>query len=460
MLENNTYISNNLTAVNSKYINLPENYSGITQQEKSDSVEISAENKKQEPKDKQIKPKHVIIAAASLGMAGLITLLGVVTRARGLNKKADRIIKKGLQNSEHADKILNFTRLKENLELSAKEGRILKFTNLMNNSANIKDCYLAPFLQKFPILRGFAKKTSQMYTNTGVKMTQSAYKHASSTYGALDLKILNALDSDEIRKLIEKRNILIDSNFGTKELNARVGKIQEIMNNVGEKGIAVEVRDTFSNLIKEFIKSKGKDREGFFKFVAEDMVKDQKAQYIKELADMRKAILSADDEILEALKGKIDDETYKNIGEAFKKSQKSLNNAIRTEGNDLFDKIRDIEIGSAPNDILGMFSTAGMLGIYLAQAEDKNQRVEAALTTGVPLGLGMLATTFATMKMYTGMKAMGFGAVATFIANNIGKIINREYQKRNNIKPQELDIPTLDSAVDNLKNKITNAPEN
>ena len=257
MLENNVYIANNLTGVNSKYISLPENYSNVLQQESKDIVEISAENKNGEPKNKQIKPKHVIIAAASLAMAGLITILGVVTRARGLNKKANKIIQKGLQNSEHADKILNFTRLKENLELSAKEGRILKFTNLMNNSANIKDCYLMPFLKKFPILKDFARKTSQIYTNTGVQMTQSAYKHASKTYSALDSKILDAIDSDEIKKLIKKRNALINSDFGTQGLNQRVETIREIMNNVGEDGIAVEVRNTFSKLINIFILSKG-----------------------------------------------------------------------------------------------------------------------------------------------------------------------------------------------------------
>ena len=101
-----------------------------------------------------------------------------------------------------------------------------------------------------------------------------------------------------------------------------------------------------------------------------------------------------------------------------------------------------------------MLGTTGMLGVYLAQAEDKNQRVEAALTTGVPLGLGMLSTTFATMKMYTGMKAIAFGAVATFIANTIGKAINKEYQKRHNVKNQDLEIPTLDITFDNFREKI------
>ena len=154
----------------------------------------------------------------------------------------------------------------------------------------------------------------------------------------------------------------------------------------------------------------------------------------------------------------MDEKTFETLSASRQNAQKSLNNALRTEGNDLFDKIRDIEIGSAPNDILGMLGTTGMLGVYLAQAKDKDQRVEAALTTGLPLGLGMLATTFATMKMYTGMKAIAFGAVATFISNNIGKIINKEYQKKNNVQPKEVEIPTIDKTVENIKDKITNAP--
>ena len=179
---------------------------------------------------------------------------------------------------------------------------------------------------------------------------------------------------------------------------------------------------------------------------------------VENLAKMRDDILKADETIFETLKGKVDEKTFETLSASRQNAQKSLNNALRTEGNDLFDKIRDIEIGSAPNDILGMLGTTGMLGVYLAQAKDKDQRVEAALTTGLPLGLGMLATTFATMKMYTGMKAIAFGAVATFISNNIGKIINKEYQKKNNVQPKEVEIPTIDKTVENIKDKITNAP--
>ena len=114
----------------------------------------------------------------------------------------------------------------------------------------------------------------------------------------------------------------------------------------------------------------------------------------------------------------------------------------------------NINIESPPKNFLGWEEPAGLMGIYLAQAEDKNQRVEVALTTGVPLGLGMIATTFATMKMYAGIKSLAFGAVTTFAANTIGKLINNQYQKRNNVETKEPEIFTLDKATHEFTQKI------
>lgn len=466
MLENTTQI--NKAVINSKYMVKTDankavknpidnvNY-GRDTVVLSDKQNNSADNNN----DKNSK-KRFIIAGASLALAGFITLFGVLLRGhtQRLNKKTKNIFQNWFEKN-NLDKALNFTKAKDKIKLSAEDKKVIQMSNFMNNTANIKDCYLMPFLKKFPILRGFANKTSKLYTDTGIKMTQGAYKHASSVYNNLDTKILNALneaEADEIKKLIDKRNALINSSFGQESLLPRVKGIQKAMSEVGENGIAVEVRDTFTDLIKRFVTSKGKDRAGFFNFVAEDMVKNQKAAYVENLAKMRDDILKADETIFETLKGKVDEKTFEILSASRQNAQKSLNNALRTEGNDLFDKIRDIEIGSAPNDILGMLGTTGMLGVYLAQAKDKDQRVEAALTTGLPLGLGMLATTFATMKMYTGMKAIAFGAVATFISNNIGKIINKEYQKKNNVQPKEVEIPTIDKTVENIKDKITNAP--
>ncbi len=400
------------------------------------------------------KSKNILIATSALGIASLITLLGVLTKARGLNKKIKNILEKKL-NIQEGSNILNMTKLKENATLSTKENKMLKITNFLNNTANIKDCYLLPFLDKIPFLRGFARHTSNIYIQTGIGMTQSAYKHANSAYARFDKKItelLREVQCDDIAELIEKRTKLLSKHFGPENVAQKAAKIEEIMDGVGKRGICIEVRDKFTELIKKALTKR--DFKGFGEFVAENMVKKQKSDYIYDLGKIRDEILELDDEIIEALSAKFDKKTIEEILKAKTNAQKTLNNAIRTEGNDLFDKIRDVKIGSAPNDILGMISTTGLLGLYLAQAEDKNQRVEAALTTGVPLGLGMLSTTFATMKMYTGIKALAFGAITTFVANTIGKLINKEYQKRHNITSQELEIPTLDKTISEIKEKV------
>lgn len=451
---NNAPIQNNIdySKINQKYLTYEKK---PTLEVKKDVVEISAENtnKKTDTKEEKPKSKRSLIAKISIGAAGAIALLGVLTRARGFNKKVKEIL--GEKINKNSDHVLNMTKLKENVTLSKREGKILKISNFLNNTANIKDCYLLPFLNKFPILRGFAQKTSQMYTNTGVSMTQSAYRRANNAYSIFDNKLMEILKDvadDSVKTKIAQRNKIIAENFMAENVSTRAKEIENIMDNIGDRGIAVEVRDKFTSLIKKMFKEH--DISGFGEFVAEDMVKTQKTSYINKLRENRDLILKSDDEIIDLLRSSVDEKTLNNLINAKTNAQKSLNNAIRTEGNDLFDKIRDVKIGSAPNDILGMLGTTGMLGVYLAQAEDKNQRVEAALTTGVPLGLGMLSTTFATMKMYTGMKAIAFGAVATFIANTIGKAINKEYQKHHNVKNQDLEIPTLDITFDKFMEKI------
>ena len=66
----------------------------------------------------------------------------------------------------------------------------------------------------------------------------------------------------------------------------------------------------------------------------------------------------------------------------------------------------------------------------------------------------MIATTFATMKMYAGIKSLAFGAITTFIANTIGKVINKQYQKTNNVEHKEPEIPTLDKFTKDFNDKI------
>lgn len=467
-----TLIQTNTQPVYSKYLSAPSSNA----QQKNDTIEITPKVQEQtpsqeQPQEKNKKSKKALIASLSLGVAGAATLLGVLTNTRGWNKKVAKILK---ENFKDGDEIFNLTKLKETIQASAKDKKVIKLSNFMNNMANFKDCYILPILEKIPGLKQFAKKTSDIYKQTGVKMTQGAYKHADNAYMAFDAKIkkvLDTLDDNEIReqieKLIQKRNEIIKKRFTPDSVqkfvdgveSGRITDIEKIMDNVDDgKGICRTVRSRFNKLIKGAIKSKGKDVEGFGDFIAEDLIKAQKEKFISPLKDAKIKINELDKQILELLESGCGEEYLlkhsQNIAKSRSDAARALNNAIRTEANDLFDKMRDVKIGSAPTDILSMAGTAGLMGVYLAQAEDKDQRVEVALTTGVPLGLGMIATTFATMKMYAGIKSLAFGAITTFIANTIGKVINKQYQKANNVEHKEPEIPTLDKFTKDFNDKI------
>ena len=467
-----TLIQTNTQPVYSKYLSAPSSNA----QQKNDTIEISPKTQEQtpsqeQPQEKNKKSKKALIASLSLGVAGAATLLGVLTNTRGWNKKVAKILK---ENFKDGDEIFNLTKLKETIQASAKDKKVIKLSNFMNNMANFKDCYILPILEKIPGLKQFAKKTSDIYKQTGVKMTQGAYKHADNAYMAFDAKIkkvLDTLDDNEIReqieKLIQKRNEIIKKRFTPNSVqkfvdgveSGRITDIEKIMDNVGDgKGICRTVRSNFNNLIRRAVKSKGKDVDGFGNFIAEDLIKAQKEKFIFPLKDAKNQINELDKQILELLESSCGEEYLlkhsQNIAKSRSDAARALNNAIRTEANDLFDKMRDVKIGSAPTDILSMAGTAGLMGVYLAQAEDKDQRVEVALTTGVPLGLGMIATTFATMKMYAGIKSLAFGAITTFIANTIGKVINKQYQKANNVEHKEPEIPTLDKFTKDFNDKI------
>ena len=467
-----TLIQTNTQPVYSKYLSAPSSNA----QQKNDTIEISPKTQEQtpsqeQPQEKNKKSKKALIASLSLGVAGAATLLGVLTNTRGWNKKVAKILK---ENFKDGDEIFNLTKLKETIQASAKDKKVIKLSNFMNNMANFKDCYILPILEKIPGLKQFAKKTSDIYKQTGVKMTQGAYKHADNAYMAFDAKIkkvLDTLDDNEIReqieKLIQKRNEIIKKRFTPDSVqkfvdgveSGRITDIEKIMDNVGDgKGICRTVRSNFNNLIRRAVKSKGKDVDGFGNFIAEDLIKAQKEKFIFPLKDAKIKINELDKQILELLESSCGEEYLlkhsKNMAKSRSDAARALNNAIRTEANDLFDKMRDVKIGSAPTDILSMAGTAGLMGVYLAQAEDKDQRVEVALTTGVPLGLGMIATTFATMKMYAGIKSLAFGAITTFIANTIGKVINKQYQKANNVEHKEPEIPTLDKFTKDFNDKI------
>lgn len=126
------------------------------------------------------------------------------------------------------------------------------------------------------------------------------------------------------------------------------------------------------------------------------------------------------DEMLEIYKRLAPDE-YVNIEKDCKKIVKNIDKSINIEAEQFFDKVRDLQIGSAPTDVLSILGSAGMIGYGLAKAKDNDERISVTLKAGIPV-IGAVGTSlYCTARLISGGKAMAFGLLSGWILNKIGE---------------------------------------
>ncbi len=167
------------------------------------------------------------------------------------------------------------------------------------------------------------------------------------------------------------------------------------------------------------------------------------------------------EDIMSALKAVLDNETYANtIEPACKNALKALHKACSMEMNDTMDKLRDINCGSAPTDFLTLITSAGGLLLYLAQAENNDERVSLGLTTGLPLISTVGTNLYGAINQFSGRKSMLFSLGTAFITTRICKKLDKAYKKSRgldeNAKPSVVTIDDYISYLDPAKNTVGN----
>lgn len=111
--------------------------------------------------------------------------------------------------------------------------------------------------------------------------------------------------------------------------------------------------------------------------------------------------------------------------QAAKEAVKSFNKSAHLENSEYFDKVRDLELGSAPTDVLTILLSAGLISHDLLKAKDNNQKTSVMLTSGIPL-VGAIATTvISTTKLVSGGKSLALGFVSGILLNFIGKFVDK-----------------------------------
>ena len=113
-----------------------------------------------------------------------------------------------------------------------------------------------------------------------------------------------------------------------------------------------------------------------------------------------------------------------------RKAVSSFDKALKTETTEFFDKLRDLQLGSAPTDVIGILAPTAMIGYGLIEAADTDERKSVMYTAGIPI-IGSVATTiYCTTKLISGGISLGIAAATGVAFKIIGDIIDK-YRPKN-----------------------------
>lgn len=147
--------------------------------------------------------------------------------------------------------------------------------------------------------------------------------------------------------------------------------------------------------------------------------------------------------IMDEYKKALSPKDYKKLEKSVNRTLKSLDKSIDLETDKLFDKIRDLKIGAALNDILSIIASLGAIGWGLSKAENNEERISIALKYGIP-AIGAITTALLfTVGLVPAGPSLVLGLVAGGIINKLGEMADNARKKYKEQQPI-VNIPNVD----------------
>lgn len=394
--------------------------------------------------------KYALLASVGISVtAGLVAAFrhkgGIVKTAKesfgklkGLFAKGSKKTNEALQNAKNA------TEGMADLQKGA------------DNINNAKDSLMRHFLMKIPGYEKFDTWASGIYKKSSLKTLNKTYTKAKNAVFKADDALFesaqkNGLDEtrlSRLKDLIAKRREKLTEFTSQEAIKSRIDKIDGSIQRLDE--------DAWSTI-------RGLKEEGFIngarrlskKALAEERLQQAKKLQSSLITPYKNMGLTDDEakEFMEIIEAVTKNSSSSELTRLVSGAKKTFGRAFNKEKVDFFEKIRDINYGCAPADIIGTASTIGTLGLYTAQADTKEERVGVTLTTGIPLVVSLGTTIAMTTKMIGGAKALILGALTGLGANVIGSQINKKYQEVKGTKNAPKTIVTFDDYANTAKEK-------
>ena len=122
------------------------------------------------------------------------------------------------------------------------------------------------------------------------------------------------------------------------------------------------------------------------------------------------------------------------------KTIKSFDKALDLETVQFFSKVSDLQLGSAPTDVLSILASCGMIGYGLVNAKNGDERWDVVFTSGIPIVGAITTSLVCAAKLVSGGKGLLTTIVSGFALKYVGEFANylRLKVKQGENSPKEL----------------------
>ncbi len=110
---------------------------------------------------------------------------------------------------------------------------------------------------------------------------------------------------------------------------------------------------------------------------------------------------------------------------SLKNAVKSFDKSVNLEIGEFFDKVRDLEIGSAPTDILTVLISLGLIIRGLNYAPTDDEKTSVMLKSGIPIVGALITSIVSATKLVSGGKSLALGFISGILLNQAGILTDK-----------------------------------
>ena len=389
----------------------------------------------------------IATSAVLLGFGVLAIMKGL---PKGFTKKIENlksVLEQRLDkfsDEAKSSKLANFYKY-----LFGKTEKAAEYLNSINNACSFKDILFAKLMNKTKLTGKIAKKITGMFERFSRKTVINGYSNARGrferlyeVFGAADNKIIAAnpekvvtidgktLTAKEWLKVINDKKLnmsqIFNSYFGKKAVQGRYKETKEVMSGLEDK-----VWDLSFGNVKDNIKNK----ELYDTFLPEAILQKDKSLLQKKV-NWYKNIITGNaereghlDEIMKIYKELLSPEDFQKMERTAMAARTKLDRAVLLETDKFFDKLRDLQLGSAPTDFLSMVAGLATVGAGLTKAEDNDERISVSLKYGIPALSAIATSLYLGATLVSGGNALILSTLSGMLINKAGTEID-EYRKK------------------------------